>query len=66
MSHRMKDPKLCSECGKLRERCRAAVADAEGEIMWVCRACWRDLDYDQYLYQHRVAEDLGSRGGAES
>ena len=49
--------KVCSECGKERERCRAASVDAQGEILWVCRACWRALGYDEFL-----PKQVSSRG----
>lgn len=47
--------KLCWECGKKRERCRAAMVHDGGVIEWVCRRCWRELNYDQYLYEYRTA-----------
>ena len=49
----MKDAKVCTACGKLMERCRAATQRADGEIEWVCRRCWRELEYDKYMYEHR-------------
>jgi hypothetical protein len=47
---------VCYECDRERERCRAATVDADGNVVWICPTCWRDLDYDRYLYEHRVNE----------
>lgn len=46
--------KVCTECNKKLERCRAAFVDENGEIQWVCRRCWQTLDYDKYMYEHRI------------
>jgi MinD superfamily P-loop ATPase len=48
--------KTCSECGKDRERCRAAAVYDDGPtlvIEWVCRQCWKALEYDEFMYEHR-------------
>ena len=47
---------VCSECNKERQRCRAVSVDAEGTITWVCRQCWKDLDYDHFMYEHHNQE----------
>lgn len=52
MSHRQKEGKICSECGKERERCRVYTQDPDGNLVYICRQCWRDLEYDRYLYEH--------------
>lgn len=47
---------ICWECNRERERCIAASIvqiDDRPEIQYVCRQCWRDLDYEKYMYQHR-------------
>ena len=44
--------KVCAECHKLRERCKAAMTDERGEVEWVCPKCWKEYDYDKYLYEH--------------
>lgn len=43
---------VCSECLRQMERCRIAHADTDGKLVYVCRQCWRDLDYDKYMYEH--------------
>jgi hypothetical protein len=55
----MKPPvkRLCSECLKLRERCRAVGLLSDGSIEYVCRQCWRDLCYDDYMYKHLEKEN---------
>lgn len=50
--------KLCSECGKERERCRAVAEMAYGEILWVCRACWRALGYDEFMYNQSQSKGV--------
>lgn len=46
---------VCYECGKDRDRCKVAYV-VEGNEVWVCPQCWRDLHYDDYLYEHRQAK----------
>ena len=54
-----KKPKqhLCSECNKMRERCRAASVDEHGNIIYVCRQCWNQKGYDMNLYEYRLGKD---------
>ena len=47
---------ICYECDRERNRCKAASVDEEGNVVWVCPACWREFDYDRYLYEHKVKE----------
>jgi len=47
-----KGKKLCSECLKERERCKAVSTDIDGEIEWVCPNCFITYDYDKYLYEY--------------
>lgn len=47
----------CSQCDRKMERCRAASVDENGVVEWVCRQCWKDLNYDQYLYEHKVKDE---------
>lgn len=44
----------CSECQKPRERCRIAAVTSTGECVYVCRACWTALAYDEVMYEHRT------------
>lgn len=44
----------CCECDKKRERCKPVVKLADGEILWCCPACFKHLDMDLYLYEHRL------------
>lgn len=48
---------VCWECNRERERCKAVHVDETGKVEWVCPKCWRDLDYDKYLYFHRIIKD---------
>ena len=48
----MKEWHLCVECKKKMERCRAVSVDETGDVSWVCRRCWREREYDNYLYAH--------------
>jgi hypothetical protein len=50
---------VCAECDRQMERCRACTQLADGTIVWVCRQCWRDLDYDKYMYEHRTPKGYG-------
>ena len=50
----MKKWEQCWECGRDMQRCRPVYTQQNGEVAWVCRQCWRDLDFDGYLYEHRV------------
>lgn len=43
----------CWECKKEMERCRAVTVNEFGRIEYVCRRCWKELDYDKHLYEHR-------------
>ena len=55
---------VCWNCGKQKERCRAASVrevDDRPEIEWICRQCWRDLDYDKYLYEYK--QERGDENG---
>ena len=45
--------KTCWECGKELERCRIASIRPNGDIEWVCRRCWKELRYDDHMYEHR-------------
>ena len=47
------DQKLCSDCLKPRDRCRAVTVNLRGEVEYICPRCWRELNYDTYLYKHR-------------
>lgn len=38
----------CSECEREMQRCREVT-----QGVWVCRKCWKKLDYDKYMYEHR-------------
>jgi len=49
-------PILCDECGNKRERCKIAFVGVDRTLHLVCPACWRDLDYDRYLYEHLEAK----------
>ena len=50
--------KLCVECEKARERCRAVAQMPDGEILWVCRACWRALGYDEFMYNQSQSKGV--------
>lgn len=54
-----KPQQVCSECNRKRDRCRV-VAQVEGELVYVCRACWRDLDLDHFMYEFREPKGYGS------
>lgn len=47
-----KDRTECWECGRERQRCKVATVTENGEIVYVCPECWRELKYDTYLYEH--------------
>jgi hypothetical protein len=49
-----KGEQVCWECNKARERCKAATVNENGKVEWVCPQCWKALDYDKYLYEHRL------------
>jgi hypothetical protein len=44
--------RLCSECGRMMERCRVVSQDAEGNLVYCCRQCFKTLDMDKYLYEY--------------
>lgn len=47
--------KACSECKNRRERCRAVSVDPDtDEVQYVCPRCWRDLEYDVYMYPKKA------------
>lgn len=48
-----KKREVCWECGKERERCKAATVNRHGDVEWICPQCWREWDYDRYLYEHK-------------
>ena len=48
-----KGKRVCWECGRERDRCRAITVHKEGEIEWVCPQCFRNLEYDKYLYEYK-------------
>jgi hypothetical protein len=41
--------RVCCECGRRRERCRAVMKHIDGTIDYCCPACWHALDYDQFM-----------------
>lgn len=41
------------------ERCRIVATEPNGEMVYVCRQCWNELDYDQFMYEHRVPKGYG-------
>jgi len=43
----------------MRNRCKVASVDAEGELVFVCPKCWREFSYDDYLYKHREQQQEG-------
>jgi hypothetical protein len=49
--------RICCECGKPRERCRRVVCDKDGYIHLCCPACWRDYDYQDFIFKIPKAED---------
>lgn len=51
----MKKREICWNCSKERERCKAVSVDEDGVIEWVCPQCYRDLEYEKYLYEHRIS-----------
>lgn len=50
----VKSPKVCSECLKLRERCRVVSVKDDGELVYICPQCYKNLDYDKYLTGPKV------------
>ena len=44
--------KVCAECHRPAKRCRAASVQPNGEIEWICVRCWKELDYDHFLYEY--------------
>ena len=44
--------RICAECNRPRERCRAITVNRNGDVEYVCRQCWARLDYNTYLYKH--------------
>lgn len=50
---------ICSECQRPMERCRIVATEPNGEMVYVCRQCWNELDYDQFMYEHRVPKGYG-------
>lgn len=46
----------CWECNRKMERCRAVTVE-DDTVIYVCRQCWRDLNYDKYLYEHKKVDD---------
>lgn len=47
-----KKQQVCTECNRLRDRCKAASVDENGDLVWVCPQCWKLKDYDHFLYEH--------------
>lgn len=54
-----KKQQVCRECSRLRDRCKAVSLDEGGEIVWICPRCWREKDYDAFLYEHHKEDGYG-------
>jgi hypothetical protein len=53
-----KGPRLCCECEKMMHGCRASIQDTDGNpLAWVCPKCWRELDYERFLYKHNEGKE---------
>lgn len=45
----MSKKRVCSDCERLRERCRIASLEEDGSYVYVCPECWGCYDYDYFL-----------------
>jgi len=57
----MKSRQICFECDKERERCRESTREVTGNVIWVCPQCWRDLEYDKFMYDYKLRRDDKNR-----
>ena len=48
----------CEECGKKRKGCRPVRLNVDKTIAYVCRPCWRRLDYDEFNEQGMTGQPL--------
>lgn len=46
---------VCSECLRKRNRCRISTVNIDGSLVYVCRQCWKEKEYDRFLYKHLEA-----------
>ena len=39
----------CIECGCVERGDHQVILGAYGNVLWVCRQCWRGDDYDEFF-----------------
>lgn len=60
MSKKSEKWEVCWNCQRERQRCRAVTVNANGDIEWYCRECWRNLNMDEFMYEHLQPKGYGS------
>lgn len=54
----MQKTEECIECHRIRERCKAVNTLPTGEVEFVCPKCFKELEYDKFLYAYRQGKDI--------
>jgi len=55
--------RICWECQRKSERCKAVTVNEHDRVEWVCRKCFERLDYPKFLYEYRLREvEDGKKG----